>query len=40
LVSESSPALTDPPMVNCAPGVRPPLPEIITTDPPDFFRYG
>ena len=35
---ESSAALTDPPMVNCAPGVRPPAPEMNTTDPDSGFQ--
>src|ERR1700722_19974780 len=37
LVKESSAALTEPPMVNCRPGVRPPMPEMKISEPADFF---
>lgn len=40
LVSDSSAAFSDPPMVNCAPGVRPPIPEMNSTAPRDCCRWG
>src|SRR5579863_4062467 len=40
LVNESIAALTDPPMANSAPGVRPPAPETKSNDPLDAFKYG
>src|ERR1035437_6697644 len=39
-VNESIAALTEPPMVNCAPGVQPPTPAMFTTEPFRCFRIG
>ena len=33
LVKDNSAALTEPPIANSAPGVRPPTPAILTTEP-------
>src|SRR6185437_8367804 len=40
LVKDRHAALTEPPMVKCAPGVRPPAPMMLTMEPWRFFSSG
>jgi len=40
LANESIVAFTEPPIVNCVPGVRPPKPAILTIEPFVCFGIG